>query len=140
MDLEALSNYGLIKIGKFAIINDQFTIDISDKAMIEQVRCIYAFVIDGKIVRIGSSKAPLKKRMASWRSEVTKALKGERSQTPIAEASKWKELLSESKCAELFARQGSTVATPVGEIITYLDEESVLIGRYSPVLNRSKHR
>ena len=51
----------------------------------------------------------------------------------------WEKLL-ENKKGVLYAKKGDVLQTSVGEISTYLSEESFLIGKYLPKMNRSKHR
>jgi hypothetical protein len=53
-------------------------IDVTDAAAIEPNGCIYAFVVNDEIVRIGSSAAPLKKRLAAWRRDVSTSRAGKR--------------------------------------------------------------
>src|SRR5215470_10382233 len=60
--------------------------------------------------------------------------------TPAWEAAGWRERLTLHAHGYVFARQGYTVTTPVGTFSAYLDEESILIGRHRPALNRNMHR
>ena len=134
MHLEKLKEYGFLQIGVFSISENEFKIEIDNESMTEREKCIYAFVIDGKFIRIGSSKRPLKFRLKDWRRDVSKALEGKKSKTKPPEARAWMELLIGGKKGKIFAREGTKISTPIGIISAYLDEESVLIGRYSPSL------
>jgi hypothetical protein len=125
-------------IGAFYIEDNSFIVDCDEKYLqLEQM--IYIHTIDGEIVRIGSSKNKLKSRMRSWERDVTKALNGLKSSTPLWESEKWREILNNKK-GVLYGRQGTTIKTPAGEFNSYLSEESFLIGKFTPKMNRSKHR
>lgn len=126
-----LLSYGLTRIGTLKIVDDEFSIHISDEKLVNAGQCIYAFLVDDEIVRIGSSKAPLRTRLRAWQRDVSKALKGRKSPTPQSECEGWKEVLA-NKAGEVFARRGSFVQTPVGEINAYLAEEAALINRHRP--------
>ncbi len=140
MSSEILGRYGLVPVATVRIVDGHFKIEISDSDMLERDRCIYAFLVGNEIVRIGSSKAPLKVRLKAWERDVTNALQRRKSPTPTKEADQWDAMLKQHGSGMIFARPGTVVKTPVGEISTYLDEESVLIGKHKPRLNRSKHR
>jgi len=122
------------------IIGSLFIIEITDRAAVKLERCLYAFLVGDVILRIGSSKAPLIKRLRSWELHVTHALNGRKSSIPDWEAAAWNEELSTHGKGVIYARQGASVTTSVGKFDAYLDEESVLIGRHLPRLNRRKHR
>jgi len=133
-----LEEYKFKNIGNFYIANDNFIVDYEDKfGEIDQ--CIYIHTIENKIIRIGSSKNKLRLRMKSWERDVSKALKKEKSNTPIWEAELWREKLLNKK-GILYFREGWTIETPVGKFNSYLSEESYLIGKFQPEMNRSKHR
>lgn len=131
------NEYGFLGIGKWKASENSFAVDVTETELLDSGKCIYAFTdFDGQFLRIGSSKGKLGTRMKAWERDVTKALRGEKSPTPKGEAEQWRQLAS----GLVWARQGTKVKTPVGEFKCYLDEESVLIGRHLPPLNRSKHR
>jgi hypothetical protein len=140
MSSEVLTHYGLVPVATVRIIEGEFKIEISDSEMVTRDRCIYAFLVGNDIVRIGSSKAPLKVRLKAWERDVTNALQGRKSSTPAKEVAAWDAILKQHGSGTIFAREGTVVTTPVGKISTYLDEESFLIGKYEPRLNWSKHR
>ena len=50
------------------------------------------------------------------------------------------ERLKKSGSGEVWARRGTEVETPVGKFPAYMDEESILLGKHLPPLNRSHHR
>jgi hypothetical protein len=138
-----LAYYGLVKVAELALTDkDVFQITVTDLETTRKERTIYAIVIDKRIVRIGSSKAQLRLRLREWERLVTNRLQNPeaKSATPLWEALEWKRLLNTHGGGAFYARQGTEVRTPIGEFRAYLDEESILIGRYLPLLNRSKHR
>jgi hypothetical protein len=137
MHAEAIRKYGLKPVAKFWIEENQFHVELTDLETTALERCVYAFTIDDEIVRVGSSKAPLRTRFATWRRDVSKALNGLKSATPLDEGVRWREALDGRNHGVIYARPGATVHTPLGEISAYLDEECVLIARYKPRLNRS---
>jgi hypothetical protein len=139
MTIATLQGYGFTPLGTVRIEGDQFIIQITDDAMKSETMCIYAFVVDDRIVRIGSSKAPLGSRMDSWRRDVSGALAGKRTSTGIDEAKQWRALLS-GKEGAVYARKGTEVTTQVGTFNAYMAEESYLIGLHRPGQNRSMHR
>lgn len=69
-----LLSYGLTRIGSCEIVDDEFRIQVSDEKLVNAEQCIYAFLVDDEIVRIGSSKAPLRTRLKAWQRDVSKAL------------------------------------------------------------------
>jgi hypothetical protein len=141
-----LTKYGLAQVARVRIEDRKFIIDITDSNTVDLEECIYAFLIGGKVVRIGSSKAPLKDRLKSYERHITHALNGKKSPAPEKEAKKWSELLPPGASGDIYARQATTVTTPLGEIRVYMDEESILIGKlfseepHDHILNRCKYR
>ena len=133
-----LKKYKFNKIGKFYIEDNKYCVEYDPKFG-DADQGIYIHVIDDKIIRVGSSKNKLKSRMKSWERDVSKALAGQKSSTPIWEANLWKKILK-NKSGDLYFRKGWTVSTPVGQFNSYLSEESFLIGKFLPMMNRSKHR
>ena len=132
--------YGLYRVARVSMQGNVFLIEVEDKEIVELENTIYAFVINDEYIRIGSSKGVLKKRLRSWERDVTRRLEGRETSTPDWEAKEWKERLEKHGEGIIYARRGTEVTTPVGTFPAYLDEESVLIGRHLPPLNRSKHR
>jgi hypothetical protein len=137
---DILASYGLVPIGSVRITGGQFRIEITNLEMFNLGRCVFAFLVGNEIVRIGSSKAPLRRRFSEWQRHVTNRLQGRKSPTPPAEAAVWDAILRQHGSGIVFARPGTIVTTPIGEFSAYLDEESVLLGRHRPRLNSSKHR
>lgn len=137
---EALRGYGLAPFATVRLDGDRFLIEIADHEIAGREKSIYAFVIGDEIVRIGSSKAVLASRMRSWQRDVSGTLSGRKTSTPPWEGEAWRELLTKQPGGAVYARTGTVVETPVGTFSAYLDEESLLIGRYRPPLNRSGHR
>jgi len=140
MSEETLRSYGMAQVGTVRLIENKFVIDIMDQALADADYCIYAFVIGDEIVRIGSSKGQLRSRFRAWQRDVSQSLNGHHKPTPGWEAQAWKAALEKHGSGKIFARRGADVTTPIGTFPAYLDEESVLIGRHLPRLNRSKHR
>ena len=134
-----LIEMGFIPVAYFYVKDRQYIIDMTNEECLDWTESIYAHTIDDKIVRIGSSKNKLKSRFRSWERGVTKALNSQPSSTPRWEAFLWEKMLSE-KQGVLYAKKGDIVETSVGKINTYLSEESYLIGKHLPEMNRSKHR
>jgi len=132
--------YGLKRVASVLLKEEKFVIEVEDETAVKLEKTVYAFVINGEFVRIGSSKAPLIKRLRSWERDVTRRLQGKESSTPDWEANEWRSRLEKYKEGVVYARQGTEITTPVGTFPVYLDEESILIGRHLPPLNRSKHR
>ena len=126
------------RIGNFFIKKNKFIVECDEKYL-ELEKMIYIHTIDNEIIRVGSSKNKLKIRMKSWERDVSKSLNGEKSSTPLWESKMWDNLLKD-KIGILFGRKGTIVSTPVGEFNSYLSEESFLIGKFLPKMNRSKHR
>lgn len=148
MTAAVLTKYGLVPVASVRIADRNFIIDITDPKTVELEKCIYAFLIGGKVFRIGSSKAPLKHRLRNYERHITHALNGKKSPTPDQEARKWSEILPAGSSGDIYARQGTIVTTPLGTFRVYMDEESLLIGElfsdgelpHDHILNRNKHR
>ena len=135
MTAAILQAYGLREIGTVHIQENRFTMSFVDERALKEERCIYAFLVDEEIVRVGSSKARLSRRMSAWQRDVSAALDGRRSPTPLAEAEQWRQLLAVGE-GRIFSRRGTMVNTPIGLVSAYLAEEAALIDRHSPVLCR----
>jgi hypothetical protein len=121
-----------------------FVVQLTEQEAGSWTCAIYAFLIGDEICRIGSSKGLLGVRLSSWTRDLTARLSDmdnpKKMATNAVEAAQWRMRLERCGPGLVFARIGTVVTTPVGEISTYLDEESVLIGRHLPALNNSKHR
>lgn len=140
-DKDALVSYGMTQLGTVRMEGpDQFIIEIADAGLAAEECCIYAFLIGGEIQRIGSSKNRLSSRMRAWSRDVSRALSGKKSPTADWEAKEWRERLKRNGFGEVWARPGTVVTTSAGTFNAYLSEESYLIGKHLPPLNRSKHR
>ena len=139
MSVAEIKKFGFKKLGAFYINKNSFIIEVEDLELLEQEKTIYIHTIDNEILRVGSSKAKLKTRMKRFERDITKSLNKQKSCSPTWEGQKWRDRLGLKK-GVIYARQGTLVTTPVGKFRTYLDEESFLIGKYHPPLNRSKHR
>tara|TARA_B100001093_G_scaffold88967_2_gene80973 strand:- start:2318 stop:2731 length:414 start_codon:yes stop_codon:yes gene_type:complete len=137
--MDNLIKMGFIPVASFTVEKKQYIIEMTHNECLDWEKSIYIHTIDEQIIRIGSSKNKLKIRFRSWERGVTKALEFKASSTPMWEAMEWERLL-ENKKGILYAKKGDVLQTSVGEISTYLSEESYLIGKYLPKLNRSKHR
>ena len=136
-----LFRVGFRLCARFDLIGTDFRVDILDHDICSKPFSIYAAVVGDEIVRIGSGKAALRKRLLSFRGYIGGRLRGnEKSSTPLWEALEWKRRLDEHGHGRFYAREGTEVTTPVGTFPAYLDEESILIGRFQPPLNRNKHR
>lgn len=130
-------DYGLSRIGTWRADGDGFHIDLNESQILDNEKCIYAFLgPDSEFVRIGSSKGKLRNRMRAFVRDLTNATVGKKSPSSDWEPQAWRSIGH----GDVVARQATIVSTPVGQFPAYLDEESVLIGRHLPPLNRSKHR
>ena len=142
LSVQKLESYGFKKVGQFRIADQRFIVEITDEETSKLEKCVYILVIGDEVARVGSSKAPLKNRLRSYERDISAAIKGQKSSTPGWEAKKWVERLAAAGHGEIFARQGTTVTTPIGTFPVYLDEESRLISEFwhDDILNRNKHR
>ena len=146
MNAADLTKYELVPVARVHIANRKLKIIIDDQEAVKEEKCIYAFLIGDEVVRVGSSKAPLEKRLKNYEKHITDALNGRKSPAPHEEAVKWKKILPDGISGDIYARPGTTVKTPLGRFRAYLDEESLLIGemwKSTPndhILNRNKHR
>jgi hypothetical protein len=148
MTASELTEYGLVPVATCCIEDRKFKIKITNPEIVERDKCIYAFLIEGKVYRIGSSKAPLENRLKDYKRDITNALNGRKSPAPPEEAEKWKKILPAGRSGVIYARQGWSVTTPIKTFPAYMDEESLLIEElfkdgdltHDEILNRNKHR
>ena len=148
MNAAKLTQYGLVPVARVRIADRNLIIDITDPKTAKLEMCIYAFLIEGKVYRIGSSKAPLENRLKDYKRDITNALNHKKSPAPDEEAEKWKKILPDGISGDIYARQGTSVTTPIGTFPAYMDEESIMIGKIfddgdllpDQILNRNKHR
>jgi hypothetical protein len=148
MNAAKLTEYGLVPVATCCIADRKLKIDIIDPKTVELAECIYAFLIDGKVARIGSSKAPLKTRLKNYMRDITRAFNNEKSPAPPEEADLWLKKLPAGTSGTIYARSGWSVTTPIKTFNAYMDEESLLIGElfsdgdlpHGQILNRNKHR
>jgi hypothetical protein len=135
-----LKGYGFIPVAEVRILDDdRFHIAIDDGETREWANCIYAFVINDEIVRIGSTQQRLRVRMGNWQKNVTDALRGQKSETPEKEADLWRQELSDFGSGQLWARKGTNFVSEIlhDEMSAHESEEKALIRRHMPRLNRS---
>jgi len=137
--MENLIEMGFIPVASFRVEKKQYIIEMTNHECLDWVESIYVHTINNEIVRVGSSKNKLKTRFRGWERGVTTALEHAKSSTPLWEAMEWEKMLKDTR-GILYAKRGDIVQTSVGKINTYLSEESFLIGKYLPKMNRSKHR
>ena len=146
MNAADLKRYGFKPVARVQIAERVFEIDNKDPDAVKLTECIYAFVAGGKVVRVGSSKAPLGTRLKDYERDITNALNGRKSPAPAEEARKWRKALPSGSSGTVYARRGTIVTTPLGKFPVYMDEESRLIGMlfnehpHDHVINRYKHR
>jgi hypothetical protein len=148
MTAAELTKYGLVPVARVRIVDRNLIIDKKDPEIVKRKECIYAFLIDGKVYRIGSSKAPLEERLKDYERDITNAINDKKSPAPKEEAEKWKKILPAGRSGVIYARQGWSVTTPIKIFHAYMDEESLLIeelfkdGDLTPdeILNRNKYR
>lgn len=136
-----LEGYGMIRIGRIEMLDQNtFLVRIEHPEAARWTKAIYAFLIGNEIVRIGSSKGLLGGRMRAWSRDITAALCGRKSPAPSWEADAYRSALTLHGGGEVFARTATVVTTTVGTFEAYMDEESVLINRHRPRLNRHTNR
>ena len=134
MSEQKLRTYALRPIGTARIRDDNFKIEIIDTDISATPFCIYAFLVDDEVVRVGSTQHPLRIRMRQWERDVSRAMKGQKSPTRAEEVVIWRELLPDGKYAHIFARPGTCAHTPVGLLNCYRIEEEALIREFQPRL------
>jgi len=142
-----MDTYQFVRIGAICMPDEQtFSMNIVRKDVLDWEKAIYIFVFNDEIIRVGSSKAKLGKRMKQWSGDVTNALRqikglpAKRTATPDWEATAWAKLISKHGEGDIYAREATEVETPVGKFRAYMDEESILINRHKPPLNRHSNR
>jgi len=108
MHREAIESYRLQPVAKVHIADEIFYVAVSDAGIAAEECCIYAFLVGGQIVHLGSSKGRLSKRLRAWQNDISRALQGRKSPAPQLEAEKWRALLLEYGVATIYARRGST--------------------------------
>jgi len=145
---ETLRGYGFRLIARFRRVEDSLEITDRDAEAEAWERTVYAFVLNNEIVRIGSSKDRLKARLNGYQKDISYAFAGDfvrasgkpRS-TKSDEAKIWANELQKHAQGEIWARQGTQFHSPVTEstISGYQDEESFLIAKHQPRLNRGSH-
>ena len=119
------------ELGTISIEVNTFSLNIDDYRSLDMTCAIYAFLIGDEIVRIGSSKSPLRSRFRAWQNDVSRALAGEKSPTPTEQAEEFRALLK-ANAGAVFARPGTVLWSPIGEFNAYLAEEKALIERHLP--------
>jgi hypothetical protein len=148
MNAAKLAEYRLVPVATCCIEDQKLKIEFTDLEAVKLEKCIYAFLIDGKVVRIGSSKAPLETRLKNYMRDITRALNNEKSPAPPEEADLWLKKLPAGTSGTIYARPGWSVTTPIKTFNAYMDEESLLIEELfndrdltpDEILNRNKHR
>ena len=139
--------YQFVQIGSITAPDPStFSVEIELEEALTWEKSVYIFLINDEIVRIGSSKGPLKKRMQRWQQDVTNALRKmsgldtKKTPTKEEEANEWLKLLKLHGQGKIYARQATVVTTPVGKFRAYMDEESILINRHKPRLCNHSNR
>jgi hypothetical protein len=148
MNAAKLTEYGLVPVATCCIEDRKLKIEFTDLEAVKLEECVYAFLIDGKVVRIGSSKAPMKTRLKNYMRDITRALNNEKSPAPPEEADLWLKKLPAGTSGTIYAPPGWSVTTPIKTFNAYMDEESLLIYEIfhdndlpeDQILNRNKHR
>lgn len=106
--------YGMVPVCDFGIADDgTCSLKIGDSDTASRGYGIYIWLIDDEIVRIGSSKAPLIKRMRSHSRWMELRLLGQcrvsdpdKLKKQTHEARRWQQALQGGKLATAWARQG----------------------------------
>lgn len=141
-----LTAYGFLHVGTISLTADEiFLFHLTFEDAKKWEKAVYAFVFKDEIVRIGSSKGLLGNRMRDWSRDTTNVLRkinGKEAKKPAGpnwETGGYRDLCRDGE-GLIYARQATTVETPVGKFRAYMDEESILINRYKPRLNRHTNR
>ncbi len=139
---KTLAGYEFQRVADVSLCDGSFRISFVLPVANSWVCSVYAFVINNEIVRIGSSKGLLRDRMRSWEKTVTASFNGQYKPTPKEESDLWRRELEQHGHGAVWAREGTRFPTPISSvpISGYQDEESELIARHMPRLNRGKHR
>ena len=118
---------GFAPAAAFRIVGREFKIDIADPRAVDRERSIYAFVVDGEVVRIGKSDGRLAKRFRQWEGDITRWLCGHRfrARTQNDEAACMEALMTRYRRGTVFAKLGG------------VEEERELLRRHHPRMNRS---
>jgi hypothetical protein len=125
MSRETPEGYGLVQVGRIELPDlNTFRIILEHPEAARWECVVYAFLIGGVIVRIGSSEK-FGKRISDWNRNVTDALNGRRWDTPEWEAHEWRKCLVAHNGGEVFARVGIMVRTPVGEFPAWAKKSSL---------------
>jgi hypothetical protein len=144
-----LTSYGFNKVARFHRNENRFQVFDRDLTATAWCNCVYAFVINDEIVRIGSSKDRLGARFNAYQNDLSYAFAGDfyRSSgkprsTKVDEATIWSIELATHGHGDIWAREGTQFFSPItqGTISGYQDEESFLIAKHQPRLNRGSHR
>ncbi len=115
-------------------------VKITNAALGDMTEVVYVWTTpEGEWLRVGTSRAPLKKRLQNYASHISRALEGKNSPTPLSEAQDWRKLIKKHKQLIALAHQPPYTNTIAGKVRPYLDIERVLISEKRPPLNRS-HR
>ena len=139
--MQALEDLGMNPVARFYVDRDEFHVDFVGDEIAEQDCCIYAFVIGDEIVRIGSCKSTLRVRLKATKRHFHDSIfRGKYTPTSKEDGEFMREQMKSHGHGIVWGRQGTMVTTPVGTFPAYLDEESILLGRYRPPLNHSFHR
>lgn len=148
-DIEHISAYGMVRFAEFRLDDDlSAVLTITDSETAARAGAIYAWLIDEKIVRLGSCQSTLDRRMRDAAKWLQSRLRGTvrttnevRRRRELVDAQRWKIRLHRTqKFAEVWGRQGTMVPTPLGEINAYLSEENWLLKTLKPPLNNSHYR
>jgi len=146
--VESIAGFGLVKFAEMTIRNDAAAVNFIDEPTAAATCAIYCWIIDGEIVRIGSSKQSLKKRIIGTGRWIETRLQGTArisdpgtKEKETDDAKRWALRLKDANAvAEVYGRSGTIVTTPLGEINVYLSEENWLLEQFKPPLNNSYFR
>jgi hypothetical protein len=144
---DLMKAYHFVEVGTISAPDPTtFKIELTLKNAAKWEKAVYLFLFNEEIVRIGSSKGRLETRMKQWSKDVTNALLRinglpfKHTNTPDWEAREWLQVVEIHKSGMVYAREAHLVTTPIGSFRAYMDEESILINRHKPKLNRHTNR
>ena len=141
-DLDDLDRYEMKRVATIRRMGDppfQTTFEVPEAK--DWTQTIYAIVFDGKIERIGSSKAPLRARCKVTDRYLNRKT-GEPTWTGLNEREWliWQDCFKQHGTATIYATIGPTVTNRFGTYNDYLAVENLLLSKYKPRLNNSYFR
>ena len=107
---------------------------------VSALECVVYVWLDGSgnVIRVGSSKQPIGRRLMPTRSTSTRACRGFEAPPPKGKTAAWLKLAKEGDLQGV-VHQPPLIETVAGPVRPYLDIERTMIAALRPPLNRSHH-